>query len=42
IMDKDIESEIRQAWKSVNMLHKRLFEVGMKERISEELLGNEF
>lgn len=42
IIEEDIESEIHQAWDSVNLLHKKLFGIGMNQRISEKILGNEF
>lgn len=42
ITDEDIKPEIDQAWDSVNLLHQKQFGVGMEQRISEGLLGNEF
>ncbi len=42
LADRDVESEIHQAWESVNLLHKKLYGLEMEHRISEKLLGNEF
>lgn len=36
------KSEIAQAWSSVNILHEKLFGIGMEFRISEILIGNDF
>lgn len=40
--DHDVESDIIDAWESVNLLHEKLYGLKMEHRISEKLLGNDF
>lgn len=39
---EELESDIRQAWDSVNVLHTKLHGLEMEYRITENVLGNKF
>jgi hypothetical protein len=42
LANRDVESEIIEAWESVNLLHEKLYGLEMEHRISEQILGHEF